>query len=57
MVAYLMATSTNFLKQMRIFDGILTYHKEGGFGIEAVQCIKDKGSCLWDRTVIKGQVH
>ena len=35
-VAYLMATPTDFLKQVRIFEGILAYHKEGGFGIETV---------------------
>ena len=56
-VAYLMSALPDFLEQMRVFDGILAYHKEGGLSIEAVQGIQYKRCCLRDRAVIKSQVH
>lgn len=57
MIAYLMTALSYLLEKMRIFDGILTDHKEGCLGIKTVQGIEDKGGSLRDRAVIKSQVN
>jgi len=57
MVAYAVAAPAYLFQEMRITAGIVTHHKKRGLDVQAIQDIKDIGSGLGDRTIVKGQIY
>lgn len=57
MVTYAVSSSSHFIQQFRVTDGILPYHKKGSLDVQAVQNIKDVWRCLRDGTIIESQIN
>ena len=55
-IAYLMASHSHFVEQMRVLDGIVAHHEEGCLCSEAVEGVEDEGCCLGNGAVVEGEV-
>ena len=53
-IAHLMASANDFVKQFRVLSHVVTHHKESGLGIKRVERIEDERRCLGDGTIVEG---
>ena len=56
-IAHLMASANDFVKQCRVLSHVVTHHKESGLGIKRVERIQDERRCLGDGTIVESEIN
>ena len=55
-IAYLMASYSYFVEQMRVLDSIVAHHEESCLCSETVEGVEDEGCRLGNGAVVEGEV-